>query len=116
MCVCVRACYVRVLTCVCPCVCPAGVTTDEQSRWGAWIMIATMFPFLILQLPVLFGLSSYAAWVADVIALILTLMALVAYCAYQVRNLMRGTTHAVDLACSLRHSPPIHSCTAQPAA
>lgn len=62
-----------------------GVTTDEQTRVGAWIMMASTLPFLFAQLPLLPGHElngPQAAISGGIVASI----GLLAYCAYQVAS------------------------------
>ncbi|CAI7894689.1 unnamed protein product [Closterium sp. NIES-54] len=63
-----------------------GVTTDEQTRLGAWIMMATVVPFLIMQVPFIDGgqYPEYQARITALLGLLLSTTGLVAYCAYQV--------------------------------
>ncbi|CAI5468524.1 unnamed protein product [Closterium sp. Yama58-4] len=63
-----------------------GVTTDEQTRLGAWIMMATVIPFVIMQVPFLDGgqYPEYQARITALLGLLLSTAGLVAYCAYQV--------------------------------
>ena len=61
-----------------------GVTTDEQTRWGAWIMVATLLPYLVLQIPLLDGQQDTQGHTAALVAMILSFLGLIAYCVYQV--------------------------------
>eukprot|EP00897_Mesotaenium_endlicherianum_P006020 jgi/Mesen1/5446/ME000271S04468 len=63
-----------------------GVTTDEQTRMGAWIMIASVVPYLIIQIPLIDNGSEKQARTAALVGLIVCLVALVAYCTYQVMS------------------------------
>ncbi|KAK9267687.1 hypothetical protein L1049_010119 [Liquidambar formosana] len=59
-----------------------GVTTDAETRYTARIMLLSMIPFLILQLPKILN-SSSATQVAVLVSLIITLVFLFVYCFYQ---------------------------------
>lgn len=62
-----------------------GVTTDEQTRKGAWIMVGTIVPFFIMQVPILLhgDLRIQGHW-ASLVGLIVAGAGLVFYCTYQV--------------------------------
>lgn len=60
-----------------------GVTTDVEASYTARIVLLSMIPFLILQLPKIFN-SSTVTRVAELVALIITLAFLFIYCIYQV--------------------------------
>jgi hypothetical protein len=60
-----------------------GVTTDRQTQWASWIMIATLLPYLVAQIPRLFGLDTGGHFCIAVAAFI-SVGGLVAYCTYQV--------------------------------
>lgn len=62
----------------------AGVTTDEQTRWGAWIMVATLLPYLVLQIPLADGQQDMQGHTAALVAMGLSFLGLIAYCIYQV--------------------------------
>ncbi|XP_002985423.2 sodium/calcium exchanger NCL2 isoform X1 [Selaginella moellendorffii] len=60
-----------------------GVTVDTQTRWGAWIMIASTLPLICAQVPLLDGHPSEgpeAAFIGSAISCV----GLFVYCAYQV--------------------------------
>ncbi|EFJ19160.1 hypothetical protein SELMODRAFT_177778, partial [Selaginella moellendorffii] len=60
-----------------------GVTVDTQTRWGAWIMIASALPLICAQVPLLDGHPSEgpeAAFIGSAISCV----GLFVYCAYQV--------------------------------
>ncbi|CAI5463408.1 unnamed protein product [Closterium sp. Yama58-4] len=65
-----------------------GVTTDEQTRIGAWIMMGSVVPFIIMQIPLMDGASGeyyeQQSRIAALLGLLLSFAGLVAYCAYQV--------------------------------
>ncbi|CAI5537504.1 unnamed protein product [Closterium sp. Naga37s-1] len=65
-----------------------GVTTDEQTRIGAWIMMGSVVPFIIMQIPLMDGASGEyyeeQSRIAALLGLLLSFAGLVAYCAYQV--------------------------------
>ncbi|KAH7857246.1 hypothetical protein Vadar_010526 [Vaccinium darrowii] len=60
-----------------------GVRTDTETSYTARIMILSMVPFLILQLPKILN-SSTGTHVAVLVSLLVTLVLLFAYCFYQV--------------------------------
>jgi len=62
-----------------------GVTTDEQTRKGAWIMVGTIIPFFIMQVPILLhgDLRIQGHW-ASLLGLLVASAGLVFYCTYQV--------------------------------
>ena len=60
-----------------------GVTTDRQTQWASWIMIATLLPYLVAQIPRLFGLKT-GGHLCIAIAAFISVGGLVAYCTYQV--------------------------------
>ena len=60
-----------------------GVTNDEQTMWASWIMMATLLPFLVAQIPRLFGLNTQGhAFIA--VAAVIAVVGLIIYCVYQV--------------------------------
>lgn len=60
-----------------------GITTDEQTRWGALIMIASGAPYVCAQLPLLDKHPEQGAESA-LVGCILALSGLVLYCSYQI--------------------------------
>lgn len=60
-----------------------GVTTDDDTCFIAKIMLVSMIPFLILQLPQIFD-SSTVTDIAIIVAWAFSLLALLVYCIYQV--------------------------------
>ncbi|CAK9861780.1 unnamed protein product [Sphagnum jensenii] len=62
-----------------------GVTTDEQTRVGAYIMMASTFPFLVVQLPLLPGRLLDGSH-ADIAGCIVAFLGLLAYSTYQVAS------------------------------
>ena len=60
-----------------------GVTNDNQTKWASWIMMGTLLPFLVAQIPRLFGLKTEGHFFIA-IAAVIALLGLVAYCTYQV--------------------------------
>ncbi|XP_068665143.1 sodium/calcium exchanger NCL1-like [Aristolochia californica] len=61
----------------------SGVTTDQQTSHAAKIMIISVIPFLIVQVPKIFHLSSGSRLVV-LISLIVSIVFLVSYCIFQV--------------------------------
>ncbi|KAG0628532.1 hypothetical protein M758_1G033800 [Ceratodon purpureus] len=59
-----------------------GVTNDRQTKWASWIMMGTLLPFLVAQIPRLFGLKTEGHFFIAIAAVISTL-GLIAYCTYQ---------------------------------
>jgi hypothetical protein len=64
-----------------------GVTTDEQTRVGAWIMMASTLPFLFAQLPLLPGHLEDGP-TAALGGCIVATVGLLAYSAYQVSRIL----------------------------
>ncbi|GAQ88258.1 Calcium-binding EF-hand family protein [Klebsormidium nitens] len=62
-----------------------GVTTDEQTRFGAWIMMASTIPFAVVQIPLLDGQPAQGPE-ASAIGAVISFTGLAAYCAYQVAS------------------------------
>lgn len=63
-----------------------GVTTDEQTRLGAWIMIASILPYVVVQIPILDNqIKSQGRWAA-LIGCAVSVAGLIAYCVYQVTS------------------------------
>jgi len=62
-----------------------GVTNDQQTKWASWIMMSTLLPFFVAQIPRLFGLNAQGHFFI-VIAAVISFLGLLAYCAYQVGN------------------------------
>ncbi|XP_002974272.2 sodium/calcium exchanger NCL1 [Selaginella moellendorffii] len=60
-----------------------GITTDSQTTVSAWIMIATVFPYVLAQLPHLLHRPSYGHPFA-VVSCVISFCALFIYCGYQV--------------------------------
>ncbi|KAF6177164.1 hypothetical protein GIB67_025501 [Kingdonia uniflora] len=61
----------------------SGVTTDLETSYSARIIIVSLIPFIIAQIPHIFG-SSSGGRVAMLISVLLSLALLIAYCFYQV--------------------------------
>ncbi|KAL3693674.1 hypothetical protein R1sor_007325 [Riccia sorocarpa] len=60
-----------------------GVTTDEQTRVGAWIMMLSTIPFICVQVPLLDGNPAEGPEAA-LAGCVIAVVGLVAYCIYQV--------------------------------
>ncbi|RWR89646.1 EF-hand domain-containing protein [Cinnamomum micranthum f. kanehirae] len=61
----------------------SGVTTDEDTGYTSRIMIISVIPFIVVQLPQVFHISS-GSRIAVLISLFLAVAFLISYCAYQV--------------------------------
>eukprot|EP00271_Cylindrocystis_brebissonii_P020378 TRINITY_DN6718_c0_g1_i1.p1 TRINITY_DN6718_c0_g1~~TRINITY_DN6718_c0_g1_i1.p1 ORF type:complete len:627 (-),score=84.68 TRINITY_DN6718_c0_g1_i1:441-2321(-) len=61
-----------------------GVTTDEQTRIGAWIMIVSAIPFIVVQIPLIFDVESSDGSTAAFIGMITCFVFLILYCLFQV--------------------------------
>eukprot|EP00270_Netrium_digitus_P012395 TRINITY_DN401_c0_g1_i6.p1 TRINITY_DN401_c0_g1~~TRINITY_DN401_c0_g1_i6.p1 ORF type:complete len:648 (+),score=189.53 TRINITY_DN401_c0_g1_i6:189-2132(+) len=61
-----------------------GVTCDDQTRLGAILMMMSVIPYIIMQIPLIFGDSKLHGRTAALIGLILAGAGLIAYCTYQV--------------------------------
>lgn len=60
-----------------------GVTNDKQTMWASWVMIGTLTPYLVAQIPRLFGLNTRGhAFIAA--ATVIAALGLIGYCIYQV--------------------------------
>lgn len=68
----------------------SGVSTDVQTSYAARIMVISIIPLIITQLPKIFKISSGDRW-AVFTALIFSVALLLAYCAYQVPFFIVGT-------------------------
>ncbi|KAL2633862.1 hypothetical protein R1flu_005341 [Riccia fluitans] len=60
-----------------------GVTTDEQTRVGAWIMMLSTVPYICVQVPLLDGHPAEGPEAA-VVGCVISAVGLLAYCTYQV--------------------------------
>jgi len=60
-----------------------GVTTDAETKWLSWIMMATLLPYLVAQLPQLLGLTTGGS-LAVATAGVISVVGLIVYCTYQV--------------------------------
>ncbi|GLT48586.1 hypothetical protein SLA2020_222030 [Shorea laevis] len=65
------------------CLTGTGVSTDIWTRYAAWIMAASVIPFIVVQLSQIHN-STSGRHLAVLISLILSLAMLVSYCLYQV--------------------------------
>ncbi|CAM6015043.1 unnamed protein product [Sphagnum balticum] len=59
-----------------------GVTTDPETKWLSWIMMATLLPYLVAQLPQLLGLTTGGS-LAVATAGVISVVGLIVYCTYQ---------------------------------
>lgn len=62
-----------------------GVETDKDTKKVASIILISMIPFLILQLAKILS-SSTAQRIVVLISLIVTVIFLITYCTYEVKN------------------------------
>jgi hypothetical protein len=60
-----------------------GVTTDPETKWLSWIMMATLLPYMVAQLPQLLGLTTGGS-LAVATAGVISVVGLIVYCTYQV--------------------------------
>lgn len=60
-----------------------GVTTINETKWAAWIMMGTLSPYIIAQAPRVLGLQT-AGNLCILIAAVIAIGSLVGYCLYQV--------------------------------
>lgn len=72
-----------------------GLTTDGETSFTATVMLVSMIPFLILQLPKIINVDSVTQ-VIELITLIITLAFFVANAVYQVITLSINMTKVVD--------------------
>lgn len=72
-----------------------GVRTDIVTKYTARIILLSMIPYLILELSKVFN-SSSATRAGVLIALIITVILLVAYCTFQVKNLIQQNDHNIE--------------------
>lgn len=63
-----------------------GVTVDSQTKMGAWIMILTVVPYLVIAIPLIDQHKRSQGKVAALIGLIISLIGVIGYCAYQVMS------------------------------
>lgn len=61
-----------------------GVTTDQQTRVASWIMVVTVLPYLVAQMPVVFGWSANMGSICVLIGCAISVLGLASYCLYQV--------------------------------
>ncbi|KAI3975411.1 hypothetical protein MKX01_004498 [Papaver californicum] len=61
----------------------SGVTVDIWTKYASWIMIISVVPFIIVQLPQIFHINSGRHLVV-LISLIVSVTLLISYCVYQV--------------------------------
>lgn len=61
----------------------SGVSTDIWTCYAARIMAVSVIPFVVVQLPLVLKINS-GRHVAVLIALIVSVLMLIAYCVYQV--------------------------------
>lgn len=80
----------------------SGISTDIWTSYAARIMVISVIPFVIVQMPQILG-SSSGRHLAVLIALIFSLLLLVAYCLYQVTA--TSLQHAVWVVKSLLFIP-----------
>lgn len=66
-----------------------GVTTINETKWAAWIMMGTLSPYIIAQAPRVLGLQT-AGNLFILIAAVIAIASLLGYCLYQV-----GRSHIV---------------------
>lgn len=59
-----------------------GISMDSQSKTSAWIMIVSVLPFIVVQIPKLFGYP--VTFPFKVTSCILAIIGLLGYCSYQV--------------------------------
>ncbi|KAL6314588.1 hypothetical protein AAG906_026928 [Vitis piasezkii] len=67
----------------------SGVSTDIWTSYAAIIMVISVIPFIIVQLPQVLH-STSARRLAVLIALIVSLILLITYCLYQLKHVMSG--------------------------
>lgn len=60
-----------------------GVTTINETKWAAWIMMGTLSPYIIAQAPRVLGLQT-AGNLFILIAAVIAIASLIGYCLYQV--------------------------------
>nr|XP_034893826.1 sodium/calcium exchanger NCL2-like [Populus alba] len=72
-----------------------GVRTDIVTKYTARIILLSMIPYLILELSKVFN-SSSATRAGVLIALIITVILLVTYCTFQVKNLIQQNDHNIE--------------------
>ncbi|KAJ7554652.1 hypothetical protein O6H91_05G002100 [Diphasiastrum complanatum] len=60
-----------------------GVTTDSQTRVAAWIMVLTVIPYILPQLPRIINKPSLGTPLV-VLSCVLSFIALLCYCVYQI--------------------------------
>ena len=62
----------------------SGISTDVWTKYAAWIMVISVIPLLVVQIPQILNLTSGRHF-AVLIGLIVSLLLLVSYILYQVR-------------------------------
>lgn len=73
-----------------------GVTTINETKWAAWIMMGTLSPYIIAQAPRVLGLQT-AGNLFILIAAVIAIASLLGYCLYQVSR-----SHIVKICASWR--------------
>lgn len=63
-----------------------GVTVDEQTKTGAWIMLITVLPYLVIAIPLLDRHKRSQGKIAALIGLIVAIIGIIGYCTYQVMS------------------------------
>ncbi|KAI4366060.1 hypothetical protein MLD38_021983 [Melastoma candidum] len=61
----------------------SGVSTDDFTRYAAWIMVVSVIPFIVVQVPQVMK-STSGRHLAVLIALVVSLALLISYCLYQI--------------------------------
>ena len=76
-----------------------GITTDGETRYTARIMVLSLIPFIIIQIPKVFNLSSTGEHIFIIITLVISFVFLFLYFIYQVHieALFFGTGHTCIL-------------------
>ncbi|KAI3884086.1 hypothetical protein MKW92_051872 [Papaver armeniacum] len=94
----------------------SGVTVDIWTRYASWIMIISVVPFIIVQLPQILHINSGRHLVV-LISLIVSVALLISYCVYQVfqpwiqRRKLAYAKHSHVISGILRHLDLVYRLT-----
>ncbi|RZC65256.1 hypothetical protein C5167_008946 [Papaver somniferum] len=81
----------------------SGVTVDIWTKYASWIMIISVVPFIIVQLPQILHINSGRHLVV-LISLIVSVTLLISYCLYQRTQTKVRVSHLKDAGCAKPNS------------
>lgn len=72
-----------------------GVTIDQQTKRASWIMIASLLPYIVAQIPLLLGMNTGDRFfIAS--AAVTAVIGLFIYCGYQVIETLDEVSEKLD--------------------